>query len=294
MADSQRMWINQFLDRWFSAIGSEHGCSEEVFMQMETVQKNKELSDRFYANLFKERPLVGHSVSSMRQPPKGVPTDEEIEQVRAGKKKFDYHAMSTCRACWLRGNDTAAFRDAYMGFGGMTILVLPQSEENKTNLEPMRRMISTLKLPAFMRDEPVLKTLVEGLDPERPLDPPPVIRNHPAMVQMNSMIELKGSDPNKKMQRLMFGFKSKEAFGKPLKNDPAYPGISFVLPRLASGEILHSTAEERASWFELFTAYLMESPEDEGMLLLAKADSQPQIVQVLESLRKDGYQYWEG
>lgn len=294
MPDGQRAWLSLFLDRWLAVLTSEHGLGEEVFMQVETIQKEKKLADGFYANLMNERPLIGRSISSQQEEPKGAPTEEEIELLIKGKAKYDYHAMSASRACWFRGGDTGALRATYLGFGGMTILLIPQPEENKEDVKQMRQMISSLKLPAFLRKEAGLVALMDGLDPADPLGKPLFIRNHPATAHLNAIMGPQKRNPQKQLQRMMFGQKTKEVFGNSLKTDPAYHGISFLLPRFSSAEIFHSTVEERASWFQLFDVYVRESPEDDGILLLTKYKFLPEIVEVVASLRNDGYIYWEG
>jgi hypothetical protein len=293
MPDGQRVWLSLYLERWFALLTSEHGLEEECFMQLETLQKEKKVCDEFYANLLKERPLMGRSISSMHDLPKSTTTDE-IELLTKGKVKYDYHAMSASRTCWFRGGDTAALRATYLGFGGMTILLIPKSEENQEDVKQLQQMISGLKLPAFLRRDARMVAMVEGLDPQKPLEPPSFIRNHPAMAQLNTVMGPQKRNPQKQLQRVMFGQKTKEIFGSSLKADPAYAGIPFLLPRLSSAMIFQGTVEERASWFQLFEVYLRESPEDDGMLLATKPEFLPGIVQVVASLRKDGYRYWEG
>jgi hypothetical protein len=291
---SQRTWLSLFFDRCFAQLVSRHGLTEEFFMQMDVLQKDKKLSDKFHANLLKEQPFMGRSISWLHGPQKTALTDEEIELLVKGKVQYDYHAMSTPRACWFRGSDARALRDSYMGFGGMTVLLIPQAEENKVDVKPMQELMSRVRLPAFMRNETTLKALVEGLDPKNPFAPPPFIRSHPAMVHMNATFGPRKYSPEQRLGRMMFGLRTKEVFGAPLKADPSYAGIPFLLPKLASVEIFHSTPEERASWLKLFEVYLTESSEDGGMLLLTKCEFLPEIVEVLASLRKDGYTYWEG
>jgi hypothetical protein len=294
MPESQRAWLSRFLDRWFAELSSEHGLVDEVFMQLDVLQKEKQLSDGFYANLLKEQPLVGRSISSLQSQPKGAPTDAEIDLLTKGKVKYDFHAMTEPRACWFRNSDTSSLRGTYLGFGGMTILLMQKPAEDQKDEEELGQMISRVRLPAFMRNEPRLKMLVEGLNPQKPFEPPFFIRNHPAMAQLHAMGGLRKRNPQKQMQKVMFGLKTKEVFGGSLKADPAYAGIPFLLPRLSSAEVFHSTAEERASWFQLFDVYLRESPEDGGMLLLARPDLLSGIVQTVTALRNDGYRYWEG
>lgn len=294
MPDGQRAWLSLFLDRWLATLASERGLEEEVFMQMETIQKEKKLADGFYANLMKERPFLGRSISSQQETPKGAPTEEEIDLLIKGKAKYDYHSLSASRACWFRGSDKAALRATYFGFGGMTLLLIAQSEENKEDIKPLQQMISNLRLPAFLRKETGLVALVEGLDPADPLGKPLFMRNHPATAHLNAIMGPQKRNPKKQLQRVMFGQKTKAVFGSSLKADPAYSGIPFFLPRFSSAEIFHSTAEERASWFQLFDVYLRESPEDNGILLLTKQEFLPGIVEVIASLRNDGYIYWEG
>lgn len=294
MPYSQRTWLSLFLNRWFAVLASEHGLEEECFMQLETLEKEKKIYDEFYANLLKERPLIGRSISSLQSSPKGAPTSEEIDLLVKGKVKYDFHALSASRACWFRGGDTAALRDTYFGFGGMTILLMPRPEENREDAKDLQNMISRLKLPAFLRKNARMVALVEGLDPQKPFDTPPFIRNHPAMAQWNTVMGPWKKDPQKLLQRVTFGQKTKEIFGRSLQADPAYHGIPFLLPRFSSAEIFHSTSEERASWFQLFDVYLRESPEDDGILLATKLEFLSGVVQVVDSLRNDGYRYWEG
>lgn len=294
MSDSQHEWLNLFFDRWFAMLTSEHGLGEECFMQLETLQKEKKLSDEYYANLLRERPVIGRSISSLEEIPKGLPTDDEIHLLTKQKLEYDYHAMSASRTCWFRGGDTSALRATYLGFGGMTILLMPRSEEDQEGVKQLGQLISKFKLPAFLRKDARLVALVEGLDPKNPFKPPPFIRNHPAMAHLNAVVGSERRDPQSQMRRVMFGLKTKEMFGGSMKTDPAYAGIPFLLPRLSSAEIFRSTAEERASWFELFDVYLRESPEDQGMLLLTKCKFLPEVMDVVASLRDDGYIYWEG
>jgi hypothetical protein len=298
MPGGQRAWLNLFLERWFALLASEEGLGEECFMQLETLQKEKKLSDEFYANLMRDRPLMGRSISSREAPPKGGATMEEIDLLIKHKVKYDYHAMSASRACWFRGSDTSGLRATYLGFGGMTILLTPRSEknfeENQEREKQLGQLISRLKLPAFLRKDAHLVALVEGLDPQNPLKPPPFIRNHPAMAHFHATVGPQKEDAQEMMQRVMFGRKTKEIFGDSLKAEHSYAGIPFVLPRFSSTEILNSTVKERASWFELFDVYVRESPEDNGMLLAAKPQLLSGIVQVVKSLRQDGYRYWEG
>jgi len=294
VSGSQREWLSIFLERWFALLTSKHELGEECFMHLETLQKEKKLSDEYYANLLRERPVIGRSISSLEETPKGPLTDDEINLLTKRKVEYDYHAMSASRVCWFRGGDTAALRATYMGFGGMTILLMPQSEENQESVKQLGQLISRFKLPAFLRTDARLVALVEGLDPQNPLKPPPFIRNHPAMTNLNAVVGSEKRDPQSHMRRVMFGLKTKEMFGGSLKTDPAYAGIPFLLPKFSSAEIFRSTIEERAHWFQLFDVYLRESPEDGGVLLLTKYEFLSEIVEVLASLRRDGYTYWEG
>src|SRR5579863_930653 len=293
MPEGQHVWLSLFMQRWFAMLTSEQGLEEECFVQLETLQKEEKLHDRFYAGLLKERPLIGRSVFSLQELPKSATTDE-IDLLRKGKVKYDYHVMSAARTCWFRGADTAALRSAYLGFGGMTILLVPGSQENQEDVKQLQQMISGLKLPAFLRRDARMVAMVEGLDPQNPLQPPPFIRNHPAMANWNAVMGAQRTNPQKQLQRVMFGQKTKEVFGGSLTADPAYAGIPFLLPRFSSATIFQSTVKERASWFQLFDVYLRESPEDGGMLLAAKPELLPGIVQVVSSMRDDDYRYWEG
>jgi hypothetical protein len=298
MPSGQRAWLSLFFERWFARLASEHGLREEYFIQLETLQKEKKLSDEFYANLMRDKPFMGRSISSLRDQPKGAPTEEETDRLIKGKVKYNYHAMSASRACWFRGSDSAVLRATYLGFGGMTILLTPRSEENseedRKREKQLGQLISRLKLPAFLCKDADMVALVGGLDPQKPLEPPAFIRNHPARAYFHATAGPENADAKRLMQRVVFGRKTKEIFGGSLKAEHSYAGIPFVLPRLSSAEIFRSSAEERASWFQIFDVYLRESPEDQGMLLLTRYEFLSEIVDVVTSLRNDGYRYWEG
>lgn len=297
MPESQHAWLSLFFERWFAVLATEHALSEEHFMQMETLQKEQKLSDQFYSNLMRDRPLMGRSISSLREPPRNAMTKEDVDLLVKNKVKYDYHAVTVPRACWFRGTDTVAIRATYFGFGGMTILLAPRPEENseedQEKVKQLGQLMSRLRLPAFMRKDPRMVALVEGIDPQKPLDRPAFIRNHPGMAHFNATFGSQKADAQKMMKKVMFGRKMKEIFGDSLKNEHTYENIPFALPRFSSAEILGATADDRALWLQLFDVYIRESPEDEGILLLAKRELLPGIVETVASLRKDGYAYWE-
>ncbi|HTF63882.1 MAG TPA: hypothetical protein VK638_14430, partial [Edaphobacter sp.] len=63
---SQQVWLSLFLNRWLALLASEYGLEEEYFVQLETLEKEKKLYREFNANLLKERPLIGRSISSLQ------------------------------------------------------------------------------------------------------------------------------------------------------------------------------------------------------------------------------------
>jgi hypothetical protein len=85
---------------------------------------------------------------------------------------------------------------------------------------------------------------------------------------------------------------SKEVFGEPFRNDPAYNGMLFILPLVSSESLLASMEEERAAWFSVFDAYFVESQQDFGLVLALKdPDFDEPLNDLLQNMREDGLVY---
>ena len=44
----------------------------------------------------------------------------------------------------------------------------------------------------------------------------------------------------------------------------------FILPLFSSSHLVDASPERRATWFEIFSAYCIESPKDKGVLLAVR------------------------
>jgi len=83
--------------------------------------------------------------------------------------------------------------------------------------------------------------------------------------------------------------KSKASFGEPIREDPSYEGIPFVLPFLEARHFLEASAEERARWFEVFDGYMIESMKDAGVLMAFKDPAFDDVIYaVLQAMQSEG------
>lgn len=106
---------------------------------------------------------------------------------------------------------------------------------------------------------------------------PRIVRTHPMFEKMEVEAKISAA------YGLSDGFlkKSHEMFGEPFRDDPSFEGILFVIPLLFSRHFLDVSTSERQRWFELFDAYMIESPTDKGVLL---AVNDPNFDEALESI----------
>lgn len=121
-----------------------------------------------------------------------------------------------------------------------------------------------------------------------PMELPRIVRTHPQFVAMGAEEKMAGLDSIEDP----FLSKLKETFGEPLKPSPEYAGMLFVLPLLSASVLLESTVAQREQWFACFDAYLIESVQDQGVLLaMRSADGDEQLIPILESMEADGLIY---
>jgi hypothetical protein len=102
-----------------------------------------------------------------------------------------------------------------------------------------------------------------GEQPPPSFELPNVLRTHPAM---------KGVDFEAQMRRGLrlqhpFLTRSREIFAAHLPDGIVKRNSLFVLPLFRSVDFIDATPEKRAAWFEIFSAYCVESPHDKGILL---------------------------
>jgi hypothetical protein len=61
--------------------------------------------------------------------------------------------------------------------------------------------------------------------------------------------------------------RSRELFAAHLPDGTVKRHALIVLPLFKSMEFIDATAEQRTAWFEIFSAYCIESPRNNGVLL---------------------------
>jgi len=84
---------------------------------------------------------------------------------------------------------------------------------------------------------------------------------------------------------------SKKLFGEGLEDDPAYPGISFILPLLETHDFFTTPPQEKEKWFQLFGLFWRESPPDKGVYIASKLPLEEHIAAILESMKEEGKTY---
>lgn len=66
----------------------------------------------------------------------------------------------------------------------------------------------------------------------------------------------------------------------------------FIAPKLNSQDVVAATANVRAEWFQLFSAYLSECPENKGVLLMLRdPEFDESLIELLEGMRDDGKEF---
>jgi hypothetical protein len=209
-------------------------------------------TERFLQTSLEYEPLAGYAI-----PPDGSlvkpPTTEDIERaIQNGGFKLQDWVGDY--TYWFLKKQDERQRQDFFGLGGMMFLWLKHDE----NTRPPE-----IEIPA-----PAQAYLDE---------------NGHNMAQVLQ-----------ELYALQDGFlaKSKAVFGEVLKEDPSYPGIPFVLPLLQAGHFMEASPETLATWFEVFDGYMIESPEDAGVLL-AFADRYFDEVlhSVLQEMRNGGVEW---
>lgn len=209
-------------------------------------------TERFLQTSREYKPLAGFAI-----PPDGglakLPTSEDIEQsIKDGGFKLEDWVGDY--TYWFLKKQDERQRQDFFGLGGMILLWL----EPDPNTAP----------------------------PE--LDMPEAAQDYFAE---------SGNDMGavaQELYSLQEGFleKSKETFGEALRQDAAYEGIPFVLPYLQAKHFLEADTETRAKWFEVFDGYLIESPQDAGVLLAFKDPSFDEVLHgILLELKNEGVEW---
>jgi len=212
----------------------------------------EELKKSFLATAMDFKPVIGLSRRPAEQLP-APPDFEELKAIGAGKKEFKFEEYVADYCYWFVNKDQKRECQLFFGHGGMTIAFLPPDP----NAKP----------------------------PELPI--PASIREHPVLGQFDLAKMLQ------EVFALQDGFKakSKTLFGDGLQDDPAFQGLPFVLPLLATGHFFSRPTDEVNKWFELFDVYINESPVDHGVVMVFKDDFEDQIHDLLNTLGQEGIEY---
>lgn len=197
--------------------------------------------------------MAGLLLQPQAKPP-NLPTAEEVEaEVKKGGP-VDVKQWMADYCYWFIAKQDERQLEDFLGWGGMMFLFLAGDPKTKP---------------------PELKI-------------PNVIRTHPAFkdADVKSSMAMAYSLQDKFLKQ------SKETFGDPVKEDPAYPGIPYILPLLTSKDFFRAAPTQRAHWFEVFEVYCIESKPDKGMLLAFKdAHFDDTLIELVQELRDAGMEY---
>ena len=212
-----------------------------------------DLLNRFLARSMEFQPLTGLLLQPGTKPP-DLPTFEDIEaEVKKGGP-VDVNQWMADYCYWFMAKQDEQQREDFLGTGGLVFLFLAPDP----NSEP-----PDLKIPKVMRTHPALK----DVDVE---------------ARMAAAYSLQDK----------FLKQSKEVFGEPVRSDPTYPGIPYILPLLASKDFFRATPAQRTQWFEVFDVYCIESKPDKGMLFAFKdRHFDDALIDLVQQLRDAGMEY---
>ncbi|QEE28344.1 hypothetical protein FTW19_10240 [Terriglobus albidus] len=249
----QREWVLKFITRLDEELKQEKQTSENFLLLKYT---RTDLNERFVNTMFDYRPMTGMLLAPNQQLP-AVPTSMEIKKLTEnhssdGLLNLDHLVPEYC--AWFAGEQQPQQRQDFFGAGGMLMLWIDAGQE-----------------PAGPK-----------------IELPRVLATHPAM---------KGTDfaaMIRKGARLQHPFlaKSREIFAAHLPDGPAKKHSMFVLPRFNSSHFLDASPDDRQRWFEIFSAYCIESEQDRGILLAFRDPNfDERMVALLEEIKKDGDEY---
>lgn len=250
----QRSWILTFLERFLNRLEREEGLRSELFLAYKDLPHV--LIQTFLDYRRKHSILLGLG----RHPGENIApffSEDELRAVQRGESTANVADWVPEYQYWFVAKDRAGQFERFFGFGRMTLLMLPPDPATKAPPLPFT--------PALRAAHPALHR--SDID-----------------AQQNAIYALNDA----------FLAQSKEIFGKGLEEDSRYPGISFVLPMLHSGNFFDTAPESLAVWFSLFDLYVAESPADKGVLLAFAKPYADHMLDVLDDMRAEGLTYKEG
>ena len=244
----QRLWILGLLDALTEDLKADKQAVE-TFLQLKFART--ELNERFTLTMMEYRPMTGILLAPGGKLPESL-TSLEAKRLSENPGKdgtIDIDYLAPDYAAWFAGTQASQQRQDFFGIGGMMMLWID-----------------------------------EGGEPAAPkFEMPNVLRSHPAM---------KGVDLDGQMKRGMrlqhpFLARSREVFAAHLPDGMLKRHSLFILPLLTAPDFVDATPDQRASWFEIFSAYCIESPRDKGILLAFRSpDFDERLIDVLDTLRE--------
>ncbi len=254
MLPHQREWIQEFHRRLAAHLKTSHGLREECFLQLKFVYPD--LINKLTETSSEYIPMIGASLVPGTLPPL-LPDFEaikkQVENASKDGKPVDVNKWMPDHMLWFLLKKPEKQRADFFGVGGMLTLYLPPDPEA---IAPVFEM-------------------------------PRIVKSHPAYSDtMQTEIQAGYS------LRDNFLMQSKNIFGEPFRRDPSFRGLLFALPLLTSSSLLSATADQREAWFTVFSAYLIESKPDRGMLLAVKwPDFDLTLAEITDCMKEDGFVY---
>jgi len=256
--EGQRAWLMEFLTRW-TGLMKDLGLRPETFVQYKMIYPN--LMEPLLNNMMELIPVMGLGRKPGAPLPE-LPSEKEVQ--KSTKKMFealtqdkpvelpDAKSYMPDYSYWFVDKSDKKQRELFLGHGGMSITFL--KPDPNTAAPP-------LPITAALRKKlPMLQELEKKFE------------------QSNSLKDA-------------FLAKSKEFFGEGLEKEPQMKGIPFVLPLLDASDFFSQPAEVIQNCFQLFDAYVRESPADKGLLLAVNFDVEESLIDLLKKMREEKFSY---
>lgn len=248
----ERNWLLSFIRRVRELLASEEEWKLETFLQFKAL--TRENTDLFLARKLDYTPFTGMALRPGAGMPAAPSNDAVRKEIEDNAYNVDVSQWMPDFCYWLLTGDDEEQRSNFLGTGHMSFL--------------------------FTAPE-------KGAAPPK-LFAPRILRSHPAMKDGKLEQQMKITAA---MQR-PFLKQSKELFGTGIRDHHAYDGLPFVFPLLTSADLIAAPEQTRTQWFELFGAYLAESPADRGCLFAIKDPAfDERLSTLLKRMRDEGETY---
>ncbi len=258
MNNMQRTWLLTFHQRLALHLQQKYKLREEVFLHFKCIYPD--LVSRFGETSLDFVPMMGAAITPGTSQPKPIDMQSLKEQVGQASKNgtlLNTQQWMPDLLYWFSGKKPVEQKQAFYGQGGMMSLFLAPDPETAP---------PDIYLPLLVRTSPGF--IGSGAE------------------KMQSEVARAYS------LRDAFLNKSKEVFGAPLREQASYKGMLFILPFFTAATLTSVSAELRKVWFDVFEGYFIESPVDEGVLLmLKKPDFDEELGLLMEKMREDGHVY---